>query len=95
LSKGLPKEQKTALVSEYRINEGDTGSADVQIAILSKRIEDLTKHVQANPKDHHNRLGLLKLVQKRRRLQRYLEGNDFDRYKVVRDKLGIRDGRRR
>lgn len=90
LSKGLPKEQKQALVSDHRIHEGDSGSPEVQIAVLSKRIESLTKHVQINKKDHHTRLGLLKLVQKRRRLLRYLEREDFDRYKSIRDRLGIR-----
>lgn len=90
MSKGLPKESKQTLVSEYRTHEGDSGSPEVQIAILSKRIESLTKHVQVNKKDHHTRLGLLKLVQKRRRLLRYLERENFDRYKSIRDRLGIR-----
>jgi small subunit ribosomal protein S15 len=90
LSKGLPAEQKTALITDYRVNEKDTGSPEVQIAVLSKRIEALTKHVQANKKDHHTRLGLQKMVAKRRRLLGYLEREQFDRYKAVRDKLGLR-----
>jgi small subunit ribosomal protein S15 len=90
LSKGLPKEFKTALVSEYRTHENDSGSPEVQVAVLSKRIDALTAHVQVNKKDHHTRLGLLKLVQKRRRLLKYLEREDFDRYKALRDKLGLR-----
>jgi small subunit ribosomal protein S15 len=90
LSKGLPKEQKQTLVSEYRTHESDSGSAEVQVAILSKRIEGLTKHVQVNKKDHHTRLGLLKLVNKRRRLLKYLEREDFDRYKSLIQRLGIR-----
>jgi small subunit ribosomal protein S15 len=90
LSKGLPKETKAALVAEHRVHDSDSGSPEVQIAILSKRIEDLTKHAQRNRNDHHNRLGLLKLVQKRRRLLKYLEREDFDRYKALRDKLGLR-----
>ncbi len=90
MSKGLPAEQKQALIGEYRVNEKDTGSPEVQIAVLSKRIEALTKHVQANKKDHHTRLGLQKLVAKRRRLLGYLEREEFDRYKAVRDKLGLR-----
>ena len=90
MSKGLPPEQKTALIGEYRVNDKDTGSPEVQIAVLSKRIEALTKHVQANKKDHHTRLGLQKLVAKRRRLLGYLEREEFDRYKAVRDKLGLR-----
>ena len=90
MSKGLPKEQMQTLVSEHRVHERDSGSPEVQVAILSKRIEQLTKHVQVNAKDHHTRLGLQKLVQKRRRLMRYLEREDFDRYKAIRDKLGLR-----
>jgi len=90
LSKGLPKEEKQALITDYRVNDKDTGSPEVQIAVLSKRIQDLTKHVQVNKKDHHTRLGLQKLVAKRRRLLGYLEREEFDRYKAVRDKLGLR-----
>jgi small subunit ribosomal protein S15 len=77
-------------VAEYRVNEKDTGSPEVQIAVLSKRIEALTKHVQINKKDHHTRLGLQKMVARRRRLLGYLEREDFDRYKSVRDRLGLR-----
>ena len=90
MSKGLPKEQKLSLVSDYRTHETDSGSPEVQVAILSKRIEGLTRHVQVNKKDHHTRLGLQKLVQKRRRLLRYLESNDFDRYKSLIERLGLR-----
>lgn len=90
MSKGLPKELKTTLVSDYRTGERDSGSPEVQVAILSKRIEDLTRHAQNNPKDHHNRLGLLKLVQRRRRLLKYLEREDYDRYKSLIERLGIR-----
>jgi len=90
LSKGLPKEQMQTLVSEYRTHEKDSGSPEVQVAVLSKRIEALTKHVQVNKKDHHTRLGLLKLVQKRRRLLKYLEREDYDRYKSLIERLGIR-----
>ncbi len=90
MSKGLPKELKQTLVSDYRTHEGDSGSPEVQVAILSKRIEGLTKHVQVNKKDHHTRLGLLKLVNRRRRLLRYLEREDYDRYKSLIERLGIR-----
>ena len=90
MSKGLPAEQKTTLITDYRVNDKDTGSPEVQIAVLSKRIEALTKHVQLNKKDHHTRLGLQKMVAKRRRLLGYLEREEFDRYKAVRDKLGLR-----
>ncbi len=88
MSKGLPKEQKTALIGDFRVNEKDTGSPEVQIAVLSKRIEDLTKHVQVNKKDHHTRLGLQKMVAKRRRLLGYLEREEFDRYKAVARQAG-------
>jgi small subunit ribosomal protein S15 len=95
LSKGLPKDRKSTLVSEYRINEKDTGSPDVQIAILTQRIADLTTHAQRNKHDHHNRLGLQKLVAKRARLLAYLEREDFDRYKAIHEKLGLRRRDRR
>ena len=90
MSKGLPKEQKQSLVSEYRINEKDSGSPEVQVAILSKRIAGLTTHAQTHKKDHHTRLGLQKMVAKRRRLLNYLKREDFDRYKSVIQRLGIR-----
>jgi small subunit ribosomal protein S15 len=90
LSKGLPKEEKQTLVSEYRINESDSGSPEVQVAILSKRIAGLTTHAQSHKKDHHTRLGLQKMVAKRRRLLNYLKREDFDRYKTVIQRLGIR-----
>ncbi len=92
MSKGLPKDQMQALVAEHRVHEGDTGSPEVQIAILSKRIDGLTDHLRTNKKDHHTRLGLMKLVHKRRRLMKYLEREDYDRFKAIREKLGIRFG---
>lgn len=90
MSRGIPQETKQTLVSEYRTHDTDTGSADVQVAILSKRIDDLTKHVQVHKKDHHTRLGLQKLVAKRRRLLAYLQRSDYDRYKSLIGRLGIR-----
>jgi small subunit ribosomal protein S15 len=90
LSEGLPKDVKTSLVSEYRTHENDSGSPEVQVAILSTRIAKLTTHAQGNPKDHHTRLGLQKMVAKRRRLLRYLEREDFDRYKSLVERLGLR-----
>ena len=90
LSKGLPTEEKQSLVSEYRINEKDSGSPEVQVAILSKRIAGLTTHAQTHKKDHHTRLGLQKMVAKRKRLLNYLKREDFDRYKSVIQRLGIR-----
>ena len=87
---GLTKEAKTTLVEENRTHESDTGSPEVQIAILDRRIRQLTQHVQVHKQDHHTRLGLLKLVSRRRRLLNYLKREDFDRYKAIRDRLGIR-----
>ena len=90
MSKGLTQQEKQSLVSEYRINERDSGSPEVQVAILSKRIAGLTTHAQSHKKDHHTRLGLQKMVAKRRRLLNYLKREDFDRYKSVIQRLGIR-----
>lgn len=90
MSKGLPTEEKQSLVSDYRINERDSGSPEVQVAVLSKRIEMLTGHAQTHAKDHHTRLGLQKMVAKRRRLLDYLKREDFDRYKSLIERLGLR-----
>jgi len=90
LSKGLPAEEKQSLVSGYRVHERDSGSPEVQVAILSKRIEGLTTHAQSHKKDHHTRLGLQKMVAKRRRLLDYLKREDFDRYKSLISRLGLR-----
>lgn len=90
MSKGLPKEEMQTLVSDYRINERDSGSPEVQVAVLSKRIEHLTGHAQSHAKDHHTRLGLQKMVAKRRRLLDYLKREDFDRYKSLIQRLGLR-----
>lgn len=90
MSKGLQKEEKQSLVSDYRTHPADSGSPEVQVALLSKRIEKLTTHSQTHKKDHHTRLGLLKLVQKRRRLLDYLKREDFDRYKSLIERLGLR-----
>jgi len=84
------KEQKTDLISQYRTHDGDTGSPEVQIALLSNRITYLTEHFKSHAKDHHSRRGLLKMVGRRRRLLDYLKKIDLDRYKLVIDKLGIR-----
>jgi small subunit ribosomal protein S15 len=90
VSIGLKKEEKDQLVAQFRTHEGDTGSPSVQIAILDRRIKQLTAHVQVHAKDHHTRLGLLKMVQQRKRLLNYLKREDFDRYKAIRDELKIR-----
>lgn len=84
------KQQKTDLISEYRTHDGDTGSPEVQIALLSNRITYLTEHFKTHAKDHHSRRGLLKLVGRRRRLLDYLKKTDNERYRTVIDKLGIR-----
>ena len=84
------KEQKTNLISEYRTHEGDTGSPEVQIALLSNRINYLTEHFKSHAKDHHSRRGLLKLVGRRRRLLDYLKQTDQERYRTVIERLGIR-----
>ncbi len=86
----LVKEQKRNVIDEYRLHEHDTGSPEVQIAIISERIRYLTDHLKAHKKDHHSRRGLLKLVGKRRRLLDYLMRNDIQRYREVIGRLGIR-----
>ena len=82
--------QKAAIVKENARAANDTGSPEVQVAILTARINDLTPHFKANSKDHHSRRGLLKMVSRRRRLLDYLKGKDFDRYRALIDKLGLR-----
>ena len=86
----LSKEQKTAVISENRVHDTDTGSPEVQVAILSRRIEYLTQHFKTHNKDHHSRRGLLKLVGKRRRLLDYLKRSDTGRYKTLIERLGLR-----
>ncbi len=86
----LVKEQKRNVIDEYRLHEHDTGSPEVQIAIISERIRYLTDHLKAHKKDHHSRRGLLKLVGKRRRLLDYLMRSDIKRYREVIGRLGIR-----
>ncbi len=82
--------EKKDIIEEFKQNEKDTGSPEVQIALLTNRISHLTEHVQVHKKDHHTRRGLLKLVGKRKRLLRYLQENDFERYRTVIQTLGIR-----
>jgi small subunit ribosomal protein S15 len=83
-------ERKQALVVEFRQHEKDTGSPEVQVALLSERIGELTEHFKTHKKDHHSRRGLLKMVGQRRRLLDYLKGKDANRYKKLIDGLGIR-----
>ena len=84
------KEQKSDLINQYRVHDADTGSPEVQIALLSNRITYLTEHFKTHAKDHHSRRGLLKLVGRRRRLLDYLKQIDVERYRTIIDKLGIR-----
>ena len=84
------KPVKTEIITQYRVYETDTGSPEVQIALLSSRINYLTDHFKTHAKDHHSRRGLLKLVGQRRRLLDYLKKTDVERYRAIIDKLGIR-----
>ena len=86
----LSKDRKTEVIDTYRTHDGDTGSPEVQVALLSERINYLTDHFKAHAKDHHSRRGLLKLVGQRRRLLDYLKGKDTDRYADLIKRLGIR-----
>ena len=86
----MPVEQKTQIVSDYRTHDKDTGSPEVQIALLSERITYLTEHFKTHKKDHHSRRGLLKLVSKRRRLLDYLRKTSLDRYRKVVSSLNLR-----
>lgn len=86
----ITAERKTALIKEYGKAEGDTGSPEVQVAILTERINNLTEHFKGHKKDHHSRRGLIKLVSKRRRLLDYLKSNDEGRYTTLIGSLGIR-----
>ena len=81
---------KNEIVKKYQLHENDRGSAPVQIALLTTRINDLTDHFRKHPKDHHSRRGLLMMVGKRRRLLEYLRKNDLDRYRTLIDDLGLR-----
>ncbi len=86
----ITPEQKTAIVEKYATHEGDTGSPEVQVALLTARIQYLTEHFKTHHKDHGSRRGLLKQVSHRRRLLDYLKGIEYDRYKKLIDSLGIR-----
>ncbi len=86
----LTKNAKDSLLVDYRLHEKDTGSPEVQIAILTERINYLTEHFKIHKKDHHSRRGLLKMVSKRRRLLEYLRGNNQLRYRSIVDRLGLR-----
>ena len=86
----MMKDEKQALIEQYATHEGDTGSPEVQIAILTSRIANLTEHLKANKNDFHSRRGLQKMIGKRRNLLNYLQNNDIERYRTIVAKLGLR-----
>jgi small subunit ribosomal protein S15 len=86
----LEAEQKRGIIDRFRLHESDTGSAEVQVAILSERITYLTGHFKTHAKDHHSRRGLIKLVGQRRRLLNYLKKKDIERYRTLIEQLGLR-----
>ena len=86
----LTKDKKAELIGKYGRSGGDTGSAEVQVALLTARINELTEHLRSHVKDHHSRRGLLKMVGKRRRLLKYLESSDLERYRALVAELGLR-----
>ena len=86
----ITKEKKQEIIKEYQLKEGDTGSPEVQVAILTYRINDLNEHLKVHKKDHHSRRGLLKMVGHRRNLLGYLKKKDINRYRAIVEKLGLR-----
>ena len=86
----MQKEVKQEIINKYKRHENDTGSPEVQIAILTQRINELTEHIKVHQKDHHSRRGLLKMVGHRRNLLNYLQKKDIERYRAIIAKLGIR-----
>ena len=84
------KEEKQSIIEANKVHEKDTGSPEVQISILTSRIQNLTEHLKKNDKDHHSRRGLLKMVGHRRKLLAYLQKKDIERYRAIIEKLGIR-----
>lgn len=86
----ISKEKKTAIINEYARTPGDTGSPEVQVAVLTARIQELTDHLKEHPKDHHSRRGLLKMVGQRRNMLAYLKKKDINRYRTLIERLGLR-----
>jgi len=86
----ITKEKKTEIIKDYQLKDGDTGSSEVQIAVLTFRINDLNEHLKIHVKDHHSRRGLLKMVGQRRNLLNYLKGKDVERYRELIARLGLR-----
>ena len=87
---GIAQQQKQEVIEQFRVHQADTGSAEVQVALLSQRIDHLTEHFKNHVKDHHSRRGLLMMVGQRRRLLDYLKDNNFERYQSLIHRLGIR-----
>ena len=86
----MDKEKKGAIIADFKVHEGDTGSAEVQVALLTERVKQLSEHLKAHPHDHHTRRGLLKLIGQRRRLLAYISKGDVKRYRSLIAKLGLR-----
>lgn len=86
----LERDVKRAVIERFKLHENDTGSPEVQIAILTERINELSRHLQVHKKDHHSRRGLYKMIGKRRGLLNYLQSKDIDRYRALVDELGLR-----
>ncbi|MCI8587757.1 MAG: 30S ribosomal protein S15 [Clostridia bacterium] len=86
----MTKERKQEIINEYKRDEADTGSAEVQVALLTERINELTEHLKVHKKDNHSRRGLLKMVGQRRNMLNYLERKDAERYRTLIEKLGLR-----
>ena len=86
----IAKEKKQAIIAEYGRTPNDTGSPEVQIAVLTARIQELTEHLKSNPKDHHSRRGMLKMIGQRRGLLSYLKETDIERYRSLIERLGLR-----
>ena len=86
----MTQAEKQAIIKEYATHEGDTGSPEVQVAVLTTRINELTEHLKVHKKDHHSRRGLLKLVGQRRNMLDYLRRSDIERYRMLGEKLGLR-----
>ena len=86
----ISKEKKTEIINKYATKPGDTGSPEVQVAVLTARIQELTEHLKQNPKDHHSRRGMLKMIGQRRGLLSYLKNIDIERYRSLIERLGLR-----
>ena len=86
----IDKNQKETIIKDYQLKEGDTGSPEVQVALLTARINDLNEYLKEHKKDHHSRRGLLKMVGQRRNLLNYLKGKDIERYRTLLQRLGLR-----